>query len=169
MEKPKFNIVDLLIIVVVITVIAAGVYIISSKKEGATANDNKKVTVEFVIEETNVDSSRKETYETLAKKGDVITFGEKEKITGTLKEVDSEPAKMVFDDPKTGERTWVEKIDVYDIKFVFEAELDETETDFLAGSSKVKVGKSLVFSGKGYAGSGIIIGVEKKGADANDK
>ncbi len=168
MGKPKFNIIDLLIIVVVIAVIAAGVYIISSKKEGASSKDNK-VTVEFVIEETNVDSSRKESYETLAKKGDIITFGEKEKITGTLKKVEAEPAKMVFDDPKTGKRSWVEKIGVYDMKFVFEAELDETETDFLAGSSKVKVGKTLVFSGKGYAGSGIVIKVEKKGADANDK
>ena len=163
MKKPKFNIIDLLIIVVIAAVIAAGVYILGSKTE--TQTKTKTAEVIFTIEEKEVDPVRMEYYKENAKVGDTVTVGIKEKVTGTLEKVEIVPTKKMFTDSITGQKSWKDELSRYDLTFTIKAEITETDTDFLIGTAKIKVGKSQNFIGKGYSGYGTVVAIEKVGGD----
>lgn len=163
MKKLKFNVIDLLIIILIVAVIFAGVYILGSKT--GTQTNTKAAEVVLVIEEKDIDSARMEYYMDRVKEGDSVTVGIKEKVQGTLGEIEITPAKTIYENPKTGEKTWVDKLDKYDIKVPIRLTITETEKDFLIGTAKVKVGKQQNFVGKGYSGYGTVISIERVGGD----
>ncbi|MBE7011961.1 MAG: DUF4330 domain-containing protein [Ruminococcaceae bacterium] len=163
MKKIRFNIIDFLIILAVILVSVAGVYILGSKSE--TVVNTQKTKALVMIELKNVDESTKADYEEKAKIGSLANIGIREKTVGELKKIDiTEATKECFD--LKNEEIKLAKVEGrYDIKFVFEVELDETDKDFLIGTDKIKIGKELGFGAKGYSGYGIVIGIEKVGGE----
>ena len=163
MKKAKFNIIDFLIIAMVILVIFAGVYILGNKSETVVSSDNTQVLV--TIEELSVDETTMNFYKENVKKGDNVTIGIREKTTGVLENIEILPATDNYDNPVTGEKEVLEKAERYNLNFTFETELAETETDFLIGTDKIKIGKELNFSAKGYSGYGNVVIIKKVGGE----
>lgn len=165
MKKAKFNIIDFLIILAIALVAFAGYYIIRSKSETVSGTEKTLTKAYVTIEEMSVDETTKNFYEENAKTGDMVSMGIREKTTGVITEIEVSPATGIYDNPLTGEKELLEKIGRYDLKFTFETELSETETDFLIGTDKIKIGKELNFSGKGYSGYGNVVVIKKLGGD----
>ncbi len=163
MKKAKFNIIDFLIIAMVILVVFAGVYILGNKSE--TVVNSAKTKVLVTIEELSVDETTMNFYKENAKNGDSVLIGIREKTTGVLKDVQVLPATDNYDNPVTGEKKVLEKKGEYNLNFTFETELSETETDFLIGTDKIKIGKELNFSAKGYSGYGNVVIIKKVGGE----
>ena len=163
MKKAKFNIIDFLIIAMVILVIFAGVYILGNKSETVVSSDKTKVLV--TIEELSVDETTMNFYKENVKKGDNVTIGIREKTMGVLENIEILPATDNYDNPVTGEKEVLEKAERYNLNFTFETELAETETDFLIGTDKIKIGKELNFSAKGYSGYGNVVIIKKVGGE----
>ena len=163
MKKVKFNIIDFLIVLVVVLVAVAGVYILGNKSETVVSSEKTKVYV--TIEELSVDEATKNFYMESAKEGDNITMGIREKTTGILRKIEAVPATDNYNNPETGEIEVLKKADRYDLKFTFETEFEETDRDFLIGTDKIKIGKELNFSGKGYSGYGNVVVIKKVGGE----
>lgn len=163
MKKAKFNIIDFLIIAMVILVIFAGVYILGNKSETVVSSDKTKVLV--TIEELSVDETTMNFYKDNVKKGDNVIIGIREKTTGVLEDIKIIPATDNYDNPVTGKKEVLEKAERYNLTFTFETELSETETDFLIGTDKIKIGKELNFSAKGYSGYGNVVIIKKVGGE----
>lgn len=163
MKKAKFNIIDFLIIATVILVIFAGVYILGNKSETVVSSEKTKVLV--TIEELSVDETTMNFYKENVKKGDNVIIGIREKTTGVLENIEILPATDNYDNPVTGEKEVLEKAERYNLNFTFETELSETETDFLIGTDKIKIGKELNFSAKGYSGYGNVVIIKKIGGE----
>ena len=75
------------------------------------------------------------------------------------------PAKVLFENPATGEKEWKDEIDKYNITFRSKVKITETDRDFLIGTAKIKVGKNQNFVGQGYSGYGTVVAIEKVGGD----
>jgi hypothetical protein len=163
MKKAKFNIIDFLIIAMVVLVIFAGVYILGNKSETVVSSDKTKVLV--TIEELSVDETTMNFYKDNVKKGDNVIIGIREKTTGVLEDIKIIPATDNYDNPVTGKKEVLEKAERYNLTFTFETELSETETDFLIGTDKIKIGKELNFSAKGYSGYGNVVIIKKVGGE----
>lgn len=163
MKKVKFNIIDFLIILAVIFVIFAGVYILGNKSETVVNTEKTKVLV--TIEELAVDEATMEFYMENAKEGATVNMGIREKTVGVLKNLDISPATDNYDNPTTGAKEVLERVGRYNLKFTFETELSETETDFLIGTDKIKIGKELNFGGKGFSGYGNVVVIKKVGGE----
>ena len=163
MKKAKFNIIDFLIIAMVVLVIFAGVYILGNKSETVVSSDKTKVLV--TIEELSVDETTMNFYKENVKKGDNVTIGIREKTMGVLENIEILPATDNYDNPVTGKKEVLEKAERYNLTFTFETELSETETDFLIGTDKIKIGKELNFSAKGYSGYGNVVIIKKVGGE----
>ena len=163
MKKAKFNIIDFLIIAMVVLVIFAGVYILGNKSETVVSSDKTKVLV--TIEELSVDETTMNFYKENVKKGDNVIIGIREKTTGVLEDIKIIPATDNYDNPVTGKKEVLEKAERYNLTFTFETELSETETDFLIGTDKIKIGKELNFSAKGYSGYGNVVIIKKVGGE----
>lgn len=163
MKKAKFNIIDFLIIAMVVLVIFAGVYILGNKSETVVSSDKTKVLV--TIEELSVDETTMNFYKDNVKKGDNVIIGIREKTTGVLEDIKIIPATDNYDNPVTGKKEVLEKAEGYNLTFTFETELSETETDFLIGTDKIKIGKELNFSAKGYSGYGNVVIIKKVGGE----
>ena len=167
MERPKFNIVDFLIIVLVIAVGFFGFYILGNKSGTVATADTAKVLV--TIEEDDIDENMRDMYLENAKVGSAVTMGIREKVAGTLKEVKVNPKTEEYTNPLTGEKKAADKIGRYNMTFTIEAELNETDRDFLIGTAKIKIGKELNFVGKGFSGYGHVVIIEKVGGEEDDK
>ena len=163
MKKVKFNIIDFLIIVAVVVVAVAGVYVLGSKSE--TAIDKQKTKVVVAMEQKNVDEITKAYYEQNNEVGNIVSIGIREKISGVVKEIEISNAQKECLDQKTGETKLVDVEGKYDLRFIFEIEVDETDRDFLIGTDKIKIGKALNFNGKGYSGYGNVISIKKIGGE----
>ncbi len=164
MKKFKFNIIDFLIILLVAAVIGAGIYILGNKTGVQTSTETTEVIL--VIEEKNIDAAKMEFYRDNVKKGAELTIGVKEKVGGTLEEeIQINAAKMLYENLETGEKSWVESQNKYDVTFTIRADVTETDKDFLIGTDKVKVGYSQNFVGDGYLGDGTVLKIEKVGGD----
>lgn len=163
MKKPRFNIIDLLIVLVIAVVLAAGAYILKSKTGTQTKTNEAEVV--FIIEEKDVDESRAAYYKENAAEGNTVSVGIKEKVSGTLKNIEINPSKQIYTNPKTGEKEWKEEIGKFDICFTVRAKITETEKDFLIGTAKIKVGQSQSLVGQSYSAYGTVVSVSKVGGD----
>ena len=163
MKKVKFNIIDFLIILVIAAVAVAGVYIIGNKSETVVSTKTTKALI--TIEGQNVDETTMNYYMENAREGSNALIGIREKASGVLKKIEVLPSTKEFDDPITGEKELVEQTGKYNLKFVFEVDLAETDRDFLIGTDKIKIGKELNFTGKGFSGYGKVVVIEKIGGD----
>ncbi len=163
MKKPRFNIIDALIIALIAVIAFAGVYVLRSKTDTQTKTQTAEVI--FTIEEKEINDTQREYYLEKAKVGDTVTVGIKEKVTGTLEEISITPTKFIYDNPVSGEKEYKEEIGKYDAYFTIRANLTETDTDFLIGTAKIKVGKSMNCVGMGYSGYGTVVKIEKVGGD----
>ena len=167
MEKPRFNIVDFLIIVLIIAVGFLGFYILGSKS--GTVATAEKTTVLVTIEEDDIDENMRDMYLENAKVGAKVKMGIREKVEGTLEQVNVLPETEEYTNPITGVKEAVPKIGRYDMTFTIKAELSESDRDFLIGTAKIKIGKELNFVGKGFSGYGNVVVIEKVGGEENDK
>lgn len=163
MQKPRFNIVDFLIILAVVLVVVAGVYILGSKSETVVNTDKTKT--QITIELKEVDKEAMNYYNENAKIGTAVTMGLREKVNGVLMEINSAPSTENFDNPVTGKKELVNQIGKYNLTFTIEAELSETDKDFLIGTDKIKIGKELNFAGKGFSGYGNVVIIKKVGGE----
>ncbi len=157
--KPKFNLMDCLIIVVLIVVIAFGAVMfkkISGAEENTQVSGNG--TVEFKIEINN----KIESYTKIAKVGDKITVGEKEKIPATVTDIEVKPYKRVAYDALNATASWQEVPERYTVIYTLETEGTDTYSAVTAGGVPIRVGEETALRGKGHAGSGYIVAVDMK-------
>lgn len=167
MSKPKFNFMDFLIIIGVVGIIAGGWYFLSAKTSGRS--EGKETNVVFAIEETQTDAVVAESYSKNIKVGDRVFVGTKEKIAGRVKSLEITPSKVLFENPKTGEKSYLDSVSRFDVMIEIEASVTESESDFKVGSTILKIGKKQNFNGKGFSGYGYVVALDKAEEEtAND-
>ncbi len=159
MNKPKFNFMDFLIIAGVAAVIAGGWYFLSARTSGSS--EGAETNVVFSIEETQVDAVVAESYSQNIKVGDDVFVGTKEKIAGRVKSVEITPAQVIYENPKTGEKSYLDSKSRFDVMITAEASVTESDTDFKVGSTILKIGKKQNFNGKGFSGYGFVVALDK--------
>ena len=159
MNKPKFNFMDFLIIIGVVGIIAGGWYFLSAKTSGRS--EGKETNVVFRIEETQADAAVAESYSKNIKVGDRVFVGTKEKIAGRVKSLEIIPSKVLFENLKTGEKSYLDSVSRFDVMIEIEASVTESESDFKVGSTILKIGKKQNFSGKGFSGYGYVVALDK--------
>ncbi len=79
---------------------------------------------------------------------------------GTLKEIRYEPAKTVKYNGVVGAYVELSDDQRYDAYVTITNEGYETEKDFVIGGYSIKVGDELNIRGKGYAGAGVVAGLD---------
>ena len=155
-----------LIIVLIIAVGFLGFYILGSKS--GTAIKTESATVLVTIEQADIDEDTMNAYLENAKVGASVTMGIREKVSGTLEQINAIPKTEEWTNPITGTKEAVDKIGRYNMNFTIKADLTETDRDFLIGTAKIKIGKELNFIGKGFSGYGHVVAIED-GGEENDK
>ncbi|MBQ3426540.1 MAG: DUF4330 domain-containing protein [Clostridia bacterium] len=159
-KKIRWTIIDTLI---VIAVIAAGVF--AFKMFGGRVSAGEKTTIDMKILIAN---QTPEVGEAIAADiGGMVTLSLTEKDSGTVKDVDVKPAEVLVYNATEGEyrnRYADRNVDIYATVTV---DVEETEYEFLTGSTKLRVGEPIPFRGKGYVSEGFIISINKEG-DANE-
>ncbi len=155
-RKRKWTVIDTVIVIVVIAALAVGY-----KMLGGKTSSGNKTAIEVQIHIANQDAALGEAIK--AGIGDEVTLSLTEKDSGILKAVDIKPAEIMVYDSIKGEYKLDTAGDNVDIYATVEAEVEETDYAFLAGSTQIKVGNATPFRGKGYATEGNVIVIEKVG------
>lgn len=156
--KPKFNLMDLIIVLVVLAVIGAGGFMLSKNLPGQDAGDtgSRKVKVEYQLEVTD----KREAYTTLAKPGDSVTIGDKEKLPAVVKDVEVQPYSKVGFDGLNGGAAWNEVPDRYTVVYTLESDAVDSDKSVAVNGTAVRVGSATTIKGNGYAGYGYILTVK---------
>lgn len=158
MMKPKFNWMDFVILIVCVAVLGGGIWMLRSMTAGdgggATAAGNVKVTYKIEV------NNKVESYTTLAKPGDSVTVGDKEKLAAVVKDIEVKPYERVGYNTLDGSAAWEEVPERYTVIYTLESDGTDTESAVTVNNTALRVGGATTVNGKGYAGYGYIISVE---------
>lgn len=151
-KKFKINFFDIVIVIVVIA-IGAVVYAMTNKE---VVQETK--TIRYTIELVNQNEGFTENINV----GDDIYDNIKNYYMGKVVSVEAVPYKKLISDSENG-RVLESTIDGRETAIlVLEANVTENGPDFkVGGSYVVKAGKEVAVKGKGYAGEGYILTVER--------
>lgn len=149
--------------VIVIAVIVAGVFLFRMFGGRVTGGDKTNIDMQILIA-----NQTPEVGEAIAADiGGTVTLSLTEKDSGTVKDVEVKPAEVLVYNAVEGEyKNQYADMNV-DIYATVEVEVEETEYEFLTGSTKLRVGEPIPFRGKGYVSEGYIISIDKEG-DGNE-
>lgn len=155
MDKKRWTVIDT---VIVIVVIAAGVFVFRMFGGRVASGDKTKIDMQILI--TN---QTPEVGDAIAAGvGDVVTLSLTEKDSGIVKDVEVKPAEVLIYNATEGEyKNQYAEMNV-DIYATVEVEVEETEYEFITGSTKLRVGEAIPFRGKGYVSGGYIISIDKE-------
>ncbi len=150
MRKAKFNIIDMLVLFIVVVVIFVGVSLLNLGVDDITADE---VRMEVVAEVTGV----RENLVDSIKLGEVyLTVDNVD--TAIVTDVKKSIYQETIYNPQTKVYELMDSVDsLFDAVVTLELDAVETETDFISGMTKIKVGLPIFIKGKGYSTKGYIL------------
>ena len=167
-KNARFNLIDVCIILVIVCVIFGGIYVIKNLKgDTSSGKVEDTVTIRYTVELKEEDEEILNAFLEAKDSDGFVYVGEKERAKAYIKEISYEEAKKQSTNLKTGEVKWTNIPNKYMLNVVLESEATETETDLKAdGGAAIKVGDETSVKGKGFAGYGYIISLEKVEGEA---
>lgn len=156
-EEPKIkkiNWLDIFIILIALVVAVAGYSYLKKDKPSLTANTQK------VVYKVKTNESLLSTYD-LIEEGTTLRDSIKNYNIGTVVSKEYEKSKRYGVNEETHELVETELDDKIDITLTVEADADVSDKNISVGEYKLKVGNEAYIKGKGYAGIGYIISIER--------
>ena len=154
-NRKRWTVIDT---VIVIAVIAAGVFVFRMFGGRVARGDKTKIDMQILIANQTPEVGEAIAADT----GGTVTLSLTEKDSGIVKGVEVKPAEVLVYNANEGEyKNQYADMNV-DIYATVEVEVEETEYEFLTGSTKLRVGEAIPFRGKGYVSDGYIISIDKE-------
>lgn len=160
-KKKRWTLVDTIIVLVAI-VAAIGLF----KMFGGRLLRGNETTLEVQILLANQEPELGEAIK--AAEGETVTLSLTEKDSGTIQKVDVKDAEVMVYDATNGAYNIVPSESRVDIYATVLMDVEETENEFLAGTTPIKVGNGIPFRGKGYASTGTVIVINREEGNANE-
>lgn len=150
MDKPKLNIVDLIIILIIALAVVFGIY--SLKKTDRTLKSDKKQEIVFSLIQSEIGGEIKTYYEETLKVGDTVMFGKESQGEAEIESVEIVPSKVEYNSVQSGEKKTVDSVNKYDVIITFSAKAKDTNAAYLLSDLKIKVGNTAGFKKKDIEG-----------------
>lgn len=153
-KMKRVNVLDIFIILLVLIVCVFGYSYV--KKDNAIITPNTEKII-YTIKTTN---SSMNAYN-LIQENTVIYDGAKNYNIGKIVKKEYEPTIVYGVDEKNKEVVVTEKAKEIDILITIEADAIMTDRSIFVGDYEIKIGKEAYVKGKGYAGAGYIVSIER--------
>ena len=153
-KKFKFNVFDIIVIIAVICIAAAGYKFMNRGKDTVSSTKTIRYTIELTEKPVG--------FSALVKEGDSLTDNIKNYNMGKVVSVSTEPFTDIVEDYENGKYAEGVTEELENVIIVVEANVTESESAFrVDGNYVVRAGKEIAVKGRGYAGTGFIISVER--------
>ena len=152
--KKKWNVVDTVILLLIAAALAVCLLFLRSRGTiGPAATQPMRFTVELTeVRQNTVD---------MMKVGELVRDGADGTHLGTLVSVESIPYEVSEYSPVLGKYVTYTVPDLLRVYMEVECEGRETEKDMIFGENTFRIGNSLYVKGKGYAGGGYVVGLNR--------
>ena len=159
-EEPKIkrlNILDAIIVLIVLVACVFGYFYINKSENTIIPDSTTKV-----VYQIRTMDSLPETYE-MIEEGTTLYDSVKNYVIGTIVKKESLPSERYSYNTKTGEfvKTELPQDSITDILLTVEADAVITDQNISIGDYIIKIGQNAYIKGKGYAGIGYIVSIER--------